>query len=134
MSYVDANRGRVVSIGEDVMEVKRRIEERWPELEVYYDVDAESYIVIEHCKDGSDRLAIERPYLDERLYEACARADGDRNAEDPLKIVESWNDHIEREQDSRFSEIMGDAGQRLAFALHRDGIGGRLQVSIPNKP
>jgi hypothetical protein len=60
-------------------------------------------------------------------------ADGDRNAEDPLKIVESWNDHIEREQD-KFSEIMGDAGQRLASRLHKDGIGGRLQVSIPNKP
>jgi hypothetical protein len=134
MSYVDANRGRVVSIGQDVLDIKRRIEDRWPELEVFYDVDAESYIVVEHCRDGVDRLAIERPYLDERLYEACAMADQSRTDEDRLQVVEAWNAGIEKERDDKFADIMGEAGQRLAHALHKDGIGGRLQVTIPNRP
>jgi hypothetical protein len=131
LSYVDANRGRVVSIESDVLEIGRRIEERWPELEAFWDKDQMEYIVIEHCKDGVDRFVCARPYLDERLIQDLEAADTHkRGQEDPVATVDALNAAIEARHDREFSELIGDVGERLAHALHKDGVGGCLKVSF----
>lgn len=132
LSYVDANHGRVVSIEQDVLDIQRQIMERWPELEVYFDKDQLEYIVIEHCKDGVDRLACARPYLDQRLLTDLENADSHRaGQEDPLDMVDALNDEIERRRDQEFSDRIGDAGERLLFAMRQDGVGGRLKLNFP---
>lgn len=135
LSYVDANSGRVVSIESDVFDIKHRIEERWPELEVYYDKDQMEFLVIEHCEDGVDRLACARPYLDERLIKDLEAADSMvKGQEDPLTMVDALNDAIEKRRDYEFSELMGDIGERMMHALKKDGLGGIVKVAIPNRP
>lgn len=135
LSYVDANRGRVVSIESDVLEIGRRIHERWPELEAFWDKDNMEYVVVEHCKDGVDRMACARPYLDERLIRDLEAADTSRRGqEDPVAMVDALNEVVQKRHDQAFSDKLGEAGERLLFALKKDGIGGVVKVAIPNKP
>lgn len=131
LSIVDANGGRLVTYQEDVLGIKRRIEETWPELCVVFDLVDEEWVIYEQCLDGVDRLLFKTRVLDQRAMDRIARAD--MNSQDPLKDIDDYNDALEREQDRRFEDAIGDAGERLAHALWKDGVGGKLSVFFPNR-
>lgn len=134
LSYVDANAGRIVSIEKDVLDIGRRIEERWPELEVYHDKDQCEFIIVEHCGDGVDRFVLARPYLDERLIHALEAADTHmKGQEDPVAWVDAVNDALERDNQRRLSDQMAEAAQRLAFALRKDGVIPTSKVYMGNR-
>jgi hypothetical protein len=116
--------GRFVSYGPDVLEMKRRIEERWPELECVFDqVDLE-WTILEHTKEHGTKLALGQTFKarDDRVYRRLERADGySPIATDPLEAIDAYNAGIEREQDRKIEDICGDTAERLTFALKKDG-------------
>lgn len=141
LSYVDANRGRVVTIEDDVLGIKAQIEERWPNLYVVIDYDGgangdPTFCVVERCADGVDRLGLERPYLDERLIRDLEAADTWRSGqEDPFALIEAHNAKMEAEEEARFADLIGDVGERLAHAFVKDGFDGSVRRTfISNKP
>lgn len=137
LSYLDANAGRLVTIENDVLGIKREIEERWPELRVYIDKDQcpPRFVVTEMCKDNVERLILEREYLDQRLLDDLLAADSSRRGqEDPVAIVDAYNAQVEKRQEEELMSKLGEAHERLLFALKKDGLGGIPKVSIPNKP
>src|SRR3954454_10277414 len=108
LSYADANAGRVVTIEDDVLGIKREIEERWPELHVYIDKDKcpPTFIVAQDTGDG-ERLAFERPYLDRRLVETIEEADKFRLAGgDPMDLIEAHNAKVDKERQEAFDDQM----------------------------
>jgi hypothetical protein len=128
LSYFEANRGRLVTIEEDVLGIKAEIERRWPTLEVYLDKEHfengdPAYIVVEKCTDGVERLVGEYPTLDRRVIERLEAADNHiRGQEDPLAIVDAYNAQVEREHERKFEDAIGAANERLIWALQKDGV------------
>lgn len=129
MTYVDANPGRLVTIDEDVMDIKRRIEELWPgRIEVYFDKDNfanghPAFIISENCDDGVERLVCELPTLNEDVIRRLQAADTTvRGQEDFNAINEAYNDAIEKEREYKFEEAIGEAGERFLHALGKDGL------------
>lgn len=136
VSYYDANHNRLVTVGSDVLDIQHKIHEEFPDLEVWLDTDQDppTYIVVEHCKDGVDRLALERPYLDDRLLDDLRRADTHRKGqEDPDAMVDAYNAQVERDRAASFADAIGEAGERFLFAMRKDGFGGVNKVFFPNK-
>jgi hypothetical protein len=128
MSYVQAN-GRLVTIENDVLDIKRRIEERWPRLSVYFDPDIPSFVVTEHCTDDIERFVTEVPTLDERLIRRLEKADTHISGqEDPVAMLDAYNAEVDREKHSNFLEKIGEANERLLHALRKDGVAGMPKI------
>lgn len=122
LSYVQANNGRLVTYSEDVLGIKRRIEDRWPdELSVVFDDVDEVWCVIEHCRDGVDRLVFDTPCLNESAYQRLERA-FERTPDQMLAEIDRHNKAVEQEMDRKFEDRMGDAAERLWWALRKDGV------------
>jgi predicted nuclease with TOPRIM domain len=121
LSFVDANRGRLITMESDVLDIRNQIEERWPELRVFFDEWEETWVVVEHCGDGVQRLATKTKVLDQRFIRLLEEIDGHQPGHDPERRVDSWNEAIEREQDHKFYEQMGEFADRLKHALRKDG-------------
>src|SRR5689334_15940476 len=76
LSYFDANRGRLITYGPDVTEMKRRIEEEWPgQVSCFFDEYDEKWVIVEHCKDGSDSLMFTTEALSQATFDRIKRAD-----------------------------------------------------------
>jgi hypothetical protein len=121
VSYVDAFRG-LVTIEDDVLGVKRQIEERWPSLEVAFDKDRLVWMIIEHG-DTRHSLVFETSTLDGRVIERIEKADQQSpNSIDFLDAMDKVNEEIERDRDRRFSDQIGDFGERFLHALKQDGV------------
>jgi hypothetical protein len=122
-SYVDANKGLVVTLEDDVNGIKNEIEGRWPMLQLCIDTTPdiqEPFLIIEHCLDNTDRLVFSTDTLDGRTVDRCARAyDCDIEAE-----VDAGNAARDAEIDRKFSDKIGDASERLMHAIRKDGLGG----------
>lgn len=122
LSYFDANLGRLVTEGPDVVDIKSRIRERWPNLNTYYDTVDRVWCITQTCEDGTERLFMLRPVLSEQTLMDIAKADPtNRNFQDPLKAIDDHNAHVDRERDRELEEIAGDFGERLIHALKQDG-------------
>jgi hypothetical protein len=123
---MDANRGRLITVSDDVLGIKSQIETRWPELEVVFDNLDEVWVVICHGPpEVGDYLAINppTPYLDERIIKRLERADNRApGATDPLEEIDKHNAAIERDQERRFEDQIGDFGERFLHALKKDGV------------
>lgn len=127
MSYVDANPGRVVNIEDDVLSIKSRIEEQWPELEVYLDKGDKyhpdpQWIIVENCKDGQQRLVLTTQALNQALFDRLFQADQSIEGHDVVDLVDKLNAKAERDQERRFEDAIGEANERLLHALRKDGI------------
>lgn len=117
--------GRHVSFGPDVLNKKQEIEQRWPELECVFDTVDLEWSIIEHCKDGKDRLALGQTFraLDDRVIRRLERADDySRSAIDLIEAVDSHNALIDRDNERKLEEIAGDAAERLHHAFRKDGL------------
>ena len=136
---MEANPGRVVTIEDDVLGIKRRIEQRWPDLRVYIDKDNiengyPGFIVAEIRKDGEEELVGEYEWLDERLIQRLEQADQWRVGNDVVKLMDALDAVAQREQDHKLSEAIGDATERMAHALVKDGVITKSKVFVSNRP
>jgi len=136
LSYFDANRQRLVTIESDVLGIKQKIMETWPGwFDVFFDDWAECWVIVQHCKDGVDRLFYQTDTLDERVLDQIHAADSEvRGQEDALALIDKFNEKISAEQDRVFGEAIQDAGERLVHAFHKDGLINRPKVFISNTP
>lgn len=122
LSYFDANLGRLVTESAEVLDMKAKIRERWPFLDVAHDTHDQVFTVVQTCEDGVQRCFMTRPYCDDRLLMDIAKADPtNRNYVDPEESVDKHNAQVERDQDREMEEIAGDFGERLIHALKQDG-------------
>ena len=124
LSLVDANRGRLITYQDDVLDVKRQIEQMWSGLvSVFFDEDSEVWVIVEHCKDGTDSVMFTTEFLSQATIDKIHRADqASRSYVDPNKAYEAMDREEEREKDHSLSEAIGEAGERLFLALRKDGI------------
>lgn len=126
-SFRHAN--RLLAIENDVLSIKFEVERRWPELEICYDEVDSQWVVIEHCADGIDRLVFTCHELDQRiidrLYQADQRAP---DYSDFLDRIDNANAEVERDKERRFSDQIGDFGERFVHALRKDGVLNHVDV------
>lgn len=135
-SYMDAN-PQLVSVGADVLDIKRRIETTWPELELVLDTENEEWVIVEHCPD-KDRLCFAIPCsegLDERVIERIHRADAETQAREGIDladVLEKEQDEVWRRKERELADELGEAHERMLFALRKDGIdAGIPKVFLP---
>ena len=124
LSIVDANKGRLITYQDDVLDVKRRIEQRWSgQVSTFFDRDAECWVVVEHCKDFTDRVMFTTQFLSQGTIDRIDRADqASRSYVDPNETYERMDREEERAKDHSMSEAIGEAGERLFLALRKDGV------------
>jgi hypothetical protein len=118
LSYVDVNRGRLVTFQDDVLGYKAVIEGRWPELQVIWDKENEEWVIIETDKEGAQSLVFATKALGEHTLERLGRADNSKS--DPFEDVESWNARMEKAQEAHNADIIHAAGEKLAWAIRKD--------------
>lgn len=125
LTYPDVNKGRIITIQDDVLGIKRRIQDLWPELRVYFDQDSDEWVITEMCRDHTERLVFTTTALNEsviaRLYRAQA---GDFTADLDKEEAQREKDH-----DAKLADMAGDAGERLAHAFAKDGLTVRARIS-----
>lgn len=120
---MEVNRGRVTTFtfDRDVIEARRRIERDFPEIKVLWDQHTREHLIVEHCRDGTDRLVFATPRFHEDLIRARL-ADADSLRTDPFEAVEKYNEAVEKDQERRIGEKIQEAGEKLAFAFAQDGV------------
>jgi hypothetical protein len=117
--------GRWVEYGPDVLDMKSRIEERWPELKCIFDTVDEEWSIIQTDYRGQQSLALGQSFkaLNETVFKRLERADEQsRSVEDLEHAVDSHNAKIERDEERKLEDIVGDTAERLMFAFKKDGI------------
>lgn len=121
---------------DDVLGIKQKIMDTWPGwFDVYFDDHAETWVIVQHCKDGVDRLFAETTTLDERVIQRIQAADAAvRGQEDALALIDKHNEKLEAEMDKRFSDQMGEVGERLIHAFHKDGLINRPRIFVGDSP
>jgi hypothetical protein len=135
LSYYDANRHKLIEVTGEAYEVKRRIEERWPQLAMFFDKDDLEWVVVQKVEYGPDvgteKLVGKYRRID-NLEEILDRADptSDRYA-DPIDVMDKAKAEHDKEEDRKFSDISGDAGERLIHAFKKDGLYDHLNIYGP---
>lgn len=124
LSIVDANQGRLVTYEQDVLDIKAEIERRWAGLlSVFFDTENEEWVIVEHCKDGTDRIFTATPRLSQATIDKINRADqASRSFEDLEANMQREDAQHERDLDHTLSESIGEASEKLYYALRKDGI------------
>lgn len=127
---MDANKGRLVTYGPDVLGIKRRIETEWAGLlSCFFDEDNEEWVIVEHCKDGTDRVAFTTEALSQATIDKINRIDqASRSFVDPNESFEAADKEEQAAKDRTFTETVGEAADRLFFALRKDGVIDRPSV------
>lgn len=118
------DQGRWVTYGPDVLNKKHEIEERWPELECVFDTVDLEWSIIEHTPNGP-KLALGNTFkrLDDRVIRRLERADDHAtHGLDIIAEVDKFNALKEADEERRFSDIAGDAAERLHHAFRKDGL------------
>jgi hypothetical protein len=129
LTYFDANRGRLITEGPDILEIKKEILARWPGiLEVFFDTESEEWVIVEKCKDGVERLAFTTKVLSSATIDKLNRIDQHKNDFDPNKQLEAEDRQAQKDKDHRFAESIGEGIERLYSALRKDGLIHRPQV------
>lgn len=122
-----ARGGRYVLIEEDVGSVVAQIQEIDATLRVRYS-EAGGFFVVYQVTDDGEKLVTTAQELDGRLVQRLqeiAHPEYDYVAE-----LEAKEDAADRARDERFSEQVGEIGERMAWAMRRDtsGITGHMRV------
>jgi hypothetical protein len=126
LSYRQAN-PQLVAVGNDVLDIKRRIETTWPTLELVLDVEAKEWVIVEHCPD-QDRLCFAIPCsegLDQRVIERIHRADAEQQAREGIDladVLEREQDEVWRRKEREMADKLGEAHERLLHGLRKDGV------------
>lgn len=129
LSYYDANKNRLVTEGPDVLAIKAEIESRWSDISTFFDLDEDEWVIVEHCKDGTDRVAFTTTRLSQATIDKIARIDQAAHVQGDVALkVEREADKAEADKDHALSEQMGEPLERLYHALRKDGVIHRPQV------
>ena len=135
LSYYDANRHALIEVTGEALEVKRRILERWPQLDVWFDKDDLKFVVTQMVEEGPDKgtekLVMKTSNL-EKMEQWLTEADPThRNYRDPLEVMDEHQAKHDKEEADRLADIVGDAGQRLIHAFKKDGLHDHLNIYGP---
>lgn len=135
LSYFDANRHKLVEVSGEALEVKRQVCERWPQLDMHFDKDDLVWVVVQTVEEGPDtgtqKLVGKYRRID-NLIEILDRADPTSSRyKDPLEAMDKAAAEVEKEEESQFREIVGDAGERLVHAFKKDGLHDHLNIYGP---
>jgi len=119
LSYFDANRGRLITEGPDVLSIKDEIHARWPGvLECYFDTCELEWVIVEKCQDGAERLVMTTKALGPHVLDKLQRIDAAAHAQgDIADKLEKESDKAERDKDHAFSETIGEPLERLEHSL-----------------
>lgn len=130
ISYLDANSHRLITIQDDVLGIKKRIEDTWPELRVYFDTEAEEWVITQIDRHNTESLLFTTPSLSEATMLRIQQAEAD-----PWESIQKAEAEADREHERRVADLCGDVGERLAHAFARDGLTVRSKIStfIPNR-
>ncbi len=112
--------GHMVAIDQDVLDVITQIREIDPRLSVRWSVAGEYFEVREHAPGGAreGELVFTTNELDQRVVDRLrflASIDYDY-----LKDVDRMDREAEKVEQHKFSEDVGERGERLAHALRKD--------------
>lgn len=123
-SVVDANKGRLVTYGPDVLDIKRRIESEWAGyLSCFFDEENEEWVICEHEKDGTVSVGFTTEFLSQATIDKIHRTDqASRSYVDPNDAYEAADREEAARKDRRLSELVGEVGERMYFALRKDGL------------
>ena len=134
-------RGNLVEVDDDVLGVVGRIKALDDRLRVYYNEQGNEFDVVETCLDGTDRLVLSTPSLDERVVQRLVRADHWMGNEAPTHILpdeedaftqqERFNDSVEAERDETMRIGVKEFTERFAWAMEMDGRGMKAQILVP---
>lgn len=124
LTYLDAN-GRLTTEGPDVCDIKSRLRELDPNLSAYYDEVQEEWIITWFdSKRNRDTLVLTCGDLAQG-WDAIQRARNDRPGAltgDQMATKLEKEQEADQEKDmNAFRQIAGDAAERLAHALEKDG-------------
>lgn len=119
LSYLDANRGRLITEGPDVLGIKDEIHSRWPGvIECYFDTEALVWVLVEKCRDGAERLIFTRQILSSAVIDDLQKIDEAAHRQPDLAVkVEKESDQAEADKEKALSEAIGEPLERLEHAL-----------------
>jgi hypothetical protein len=132
LSYYDANRGRLITEGPDVLNIKAEIESRWPGvLSAFFDAESEEWVIVEKCPDGIERLALKTRVLSMGVIQKLERIDQAKHVQgDVNRKLELEDADVERKKEHALTESIGDGAERLFWALKKDGVIHAPQVFV----
>lgn len=125
LSYAAANGRKLVTVTDDVLGIKREIQERWPGfINVYFEEEDEVWVLTQIEKSGTESLLFTCEALDRRVIERLQRADNaaagaNTNIYDEL---EKENQRVEQERERNLIDKTHEMGERLIHAFKKDGI------------
>lgn len=123
--------GRLVTtvVDPEVSQAYKNIERDWPNLRCYWDNEEKEHVVAEVCKDGVTRLVYHsRKFHEDLVRLAIHRADSTKF--DPMDEIEEAEKQMERDEERRIADIVGDVGEKLAKAFADDGLTVRPKVAF----
>ena len=115
--------GRFVThqLSVDVQRAYENIQRDYPNLRCLWDNEYHEHIIIEDCKDHVQRLVLKSKHFHEDLIRIkLNRADATKF--DVMEEIEQAEKEAEREEDRKMSDLIGNAGERLAKAFADDGL------------
>lgn len=122
LTYFEANRNRLVEIEGDVLDIKGKIRAVWPDVHfnIFYDDWEKKWVITQVGEDGTERLVLTADALDQRIIDRLHAGRPDREG-NILDDLDKENAEIERANERRFENQVGDFGERFAHALRKDG-------------
>jgi hypothetical protein len=126
------NREGFVELQDDVLSIVRQVRELYGHrIKICLEPTTGEYVFSENCEDGTERLIFGTSELDARCLERLLRADSHlRGYTDPYDEAEREQDEFFEEKDRQALDKIGDAGERLAWALEEDGRGTGAQILV----
>lgn len=125
LTYYESNAGCLIRETPELLDMKARIRELRPDahFNVFFDFDQELYIITQVLEDNTEELVLTTKELNEqeikrRIWEGRP----ERSADEFLADLDKENAQIERDKEREFEDQLGDAGERLAHALKKDGV------------
>jgi len=123
LTYVEANYGRVerYTLDATVIRAHRNIERDYPRLQCLWDKENHEHVIVEHCRDGKDRLVWAGRHFVEDVVRAMLNR-GNSEHFDLFEEMEKSNAAWEKEFDYRIGQQVMAAGEKLAHAFAKDGL------------
>jgi hypothetical protein len=115
---VQGRGGRLVFVEDDVCNIAQNLRDIDPSLRLAYNTKGEYFVVYQVLEDGSEHLVTTAQELDGRLVQRVARVCSP--SYDTGSELDLLHDQATQAQDERFSQQVGEIGERLAHAVRQD--------------
>jgi hypothetical protein len=127
-----SRRDGMMTLEDDVLSVVAQVKELYGDrVTIELDPDTGWFHFVEHCEDLTDRLIFSVEELDARAMERLRLADSQsRTYQDPYLAAERAQDALQDELDEAMREKVRAEGERVAHALHKDGVTPRMPTKV----